>query len=70
MELIEAFLLRHDMAPSRFGILLTNDPAFVLRMRRGRALMSPMQDRIIEFTRAYDAAHKSRIKKTRESALT
>lgn len=33
---IDAFLRRHDMAPTRFGRNVAKDPDLVLDMRRGR----------------------------------
>lgn len=49
LELIEGFLDRADMSPSRFGTLCMNDHTFVPRLRRGADVRLETADRVRAF---------------------
>lgn len=44
---IESHLLRHKLAPSRFGRGLCNDPRLVFDLRNGRQLRRALHKRIV-----------------------
>jgi hypothetical protein len=53
---IDAFLERHDMAPTRFGRDATGEPQLIQSIREGRSPSLNTLQRIAEFMRAKDAA--------------
>jgi hypothetical protein len=55
---IEQFLRRHDMPATKFGRLATQDPRFVLDLRKGRTPRSAMETRVEHFMNNYrEQAH-------------
>jgi len=59
---VEAFLERHRMEPTRFGVDALKDPKFVFDLREGRAPRLPTVDRVRAFMDAYrpaDAPHEA-----------
>lgn len=58
---IERFIDKHQMDTSAFGKLARNDPAFVLRLRRGRVPHVDTMDEVREFMANFkQACPKSR----------
>ncbi|MDF0540811.1 hypothetical protein PX699_00515 [Sphingobium sp. H39-3-25] len=57
IEAIDAFLLRHSMAPSRFGRLVTGEPQLLDSIRKGRSPSLNVLEKIRDFIRETDAAH-------------
>lgn len=58
---IDAFIARHEMPQSQFGIEAMGDPSFVMRLRAGGQLRSDTIDKVEEFMRDYKQARpKSR----------
>jgi hypothetical protein len=53
---IDAFLARHEMPQSQFGIEAMRDPSFVMRLRAGGQLRSDTIDKVEEFIRDYKQA--------------
>lgn len=53
---VDAFIARHEMATSRFGILACNDPNFVTDLRGGRRPNPDLMDRVDEFMSQQDSA--------------
>ena len=62
LEEIEKFMARHGMNPTTFSILCRNDPAFVLRMKRGRNPHADTMDEVRRFMKEYRAPNKARPK--------
>ena len=57
IELIDAFLLRHDMAPTRFGRDAVKDPNFLTDLREGRKLPGMLRlNAIAQYMAEKDAA--------------
>lgn len=52
---IEAFCLRHDMAPTRFGRDATGNPNLIKEIRDGRSPSLRTVQRILEFMAKRDA---------------
>lgn len=50
---IEAFIAKHELRPTHFGLQALNDPAFVFRLRQGKSVRSDTIDRLREFMRDY-----------------
>jgi len=50
---IEKFLRRTGMPATKFGRLATQDPRFVLDLRRGRTPRIPMERRVEHFMNTY-----------------
>jgi len=50
---VEAFLKRHDMAPTTFGTMAANDVKLVSDLREGRDIRLSMADRLRRFMREY-----------------
>ncbi len=48
LQAVEAFLLKHDWSPTRFGRELAGDPQFVFDLREGREPRSETRERISE----------------------
>lgn len=65
---INEFLRTHQMNETRFGALAVNDPALLLKMRRGRGLTFKTIDRVRAFIRTYKPDGKQR-PKTRDRAV-
>ena len=63
IERVEAFLERHTMAASRFGLLACNDPNFVGDLRDGRRPNPDLMDAIDAIMVAED---ETRRRKDRE----
>lgn len=55
LEEIEKFMARHDMNPTTFSLLCKNDPAFVLRIKRGRNPQADTIDEVRRFMKEYKA---------------
>ena len=49
LDQIEAFIVRAEMSPSRFGRLCAGDPRLVTDLRSGRKLRQRTEDRLREF---------------------
>lgn len=54
---IESFLERAKMAPTRLGALALADPAFVIKLRRGRKTTIDRAKRVLDFMDGYLAEH-------------
>lgn len=52
-EDIEAFIVRHDLNPSRFGRMAMGDPKFVYELRKGRRMEPETMDELRTFMKAY-----------------
>ncbi|ANY20320.1 hypothetical protein A6F68_01810 [Tsuneonella dongtanensis] len=50
---VEKFLREHDMPPTKFGRLATNDPRFVLDLRMGREPRRALVSRVEHFMNTY-----------------
>ena len=50
---IEAFLVTHDMAPTRFGHEALGDRHLVFQLRRGRRLWPDTADKVRKFMVTY-----------------
>jgi hypothetical protein len=55
LDVIEAFLKRYDMPPSRFGTEALRDPNFVLDLRQGREPRRRQRERARDFMNRYCA---------------
>ncbi|WP_147291674.1 hypothetical protein [Sphingorhabdus pulchriflava] len=55
LESIEAFIARHNMAPTRFGREAANEPAFIQSLRDGRAVTLKTANRLVAFMKQHDA---------------
>jgi hypothetical protein len=53
LEEIEAFLVKHDVAVSRFGRSTMGDPRFVYELRAGRKIGPEVIDGLRAYMRAY-----------------
>jgi hypothetical protein len=56
LETIDAFLERHDMAPTRLGRDATGEPDLIPSLRRGRNVSLDTLNRLAAFMRERDAA--------------
>lgn len=56
VELIDAFIARHAMAPSTFGREALNEPQFVLQVRAGRNPGLSTLGKLRDFMRERDEA--------------
>lgn len=57
---VEAFLLKHSMGSSIFGRLYNGNPAFVLKMRRGRELRIDAAAKLRAWMAAYRPPKRAR----------
>lgn len=55
---VDAFLLRHDIAPSRFGRDVTGEPNLVTTLRDGRELKHGALIKVLAFMAERDAKAK------------
>lgn len=56
LEKVEAFIAKHNMAPSRFGKEVMGDPALVFQLREGRRSLSLKNaEKVVNFMRSYRA---------------
>ena len=55
LRIIEQFLRRTGMAPTRFGQSAARDPRLVFDLRRGREPTERMRRRVEHFVNDYDA---------------
>lgn len=53
---IDSFCKRHDLAPTRFGLLALNDKAFVAQIKNGRRLWPETEAKIRKFMAEYTPA--------------
>lgn len=53
LEKVEAFLKRHEMAPTRFGLEAMGDGALVKQLRAHRSLTLKNAERVIRFMEEY-----------------
>lgn len=53
LDEIEAFLAKHGMAHTAFGLKYNGDPSFVTRARKGRAMKSSTIDGVRQFMADY-----------------
>ncbi len=53
---IEAFLLRHNMAPTRFGREATGEPQLIDSMQKGRSPSLKVLERVAVFMKERDTA--------------
>lgn len=51
---IDAFLVKHQMADSRFGTMAVNDPSVISRLREGREPRSKTIKRLNSFMDDYE----------------
>lgn len=58
---IDAFLKANNLSESTLGFLALRDPAFVLRLRRGRNTGIETAARIRKFMREYDPVPKKKV---------
>ena len=63
---IEAFMERHKLTPTTFGLWAMNDSRFVFDVRNGRASFGATIRRVYRFMEEYEA--KQEAKKHREMA--
>lgn len=56
IDQIDAFLARHDMAPTRFGREATGEPQLIDSIRRGRSPSLKVLERVAEFMKSRDTA--------------
>lgn len=56
---IEKFLQRHDMVPTRFGLLALNDKAFVGQVRNGRRIWPETEAKVRQFMDEYRPAESA-----------
>lgn len=57
IEKIEAFLDRHQMAPTRFGREATREAALLTTLKSGRSVSLARANRIVSFMERYDRDH-------------
>ncbi len=55
---VEAFLVAHTMAPTRFGVEALGDRHFVKQLRKGRRVWPETADRVRQFMVTYVAPEK------------
>lgn len=54
LDMIETFLVQHDMKPTRFGVLAMNDGSLVFQLREGkRSLSLRNAERVVRFMDEY-----------------
>ena len=58
--MIDGFLVRHKMAPSRLGRDVLGEPQFVSEVRKGRVPSLPTLTKLAEFIRSTDASVEER----------
>ncbi|MEA3541966.1 MAG: hypothetical protein U9R77_07590 [Pseudomonadota bacterium] len=56
---IEAFLIRHNMAPTRFGREATGEPQLIDSMQKGRSPSLKVLERVAVFMKERDTAADS-----------
>lgn len=56
---IEAFLVRHNMRPTRFGLKAMNDGKFVFMLREGVDIRLSSVDRVRKFMADWEATKNS-----------
>jgi hypothetical protein len=61
VEQIDAFLSRHDMAPSRLGRDALSEPQFVSQVRKGRLPSLTTLGKLFDFMRSCDRGLTSSI---------
>ena len=54
LHLVELYMRRTRMPPSRFGRDALNDPRFVFTLREGREPRRRTRERVVAFIAAYD----------------
>lgn len=54
IERIEAFLKRHDMAPTRFGREAAKEASLLTTLKSGRSVSLARANRIVAFMERYD----------------
>ncbi len=57
IEKIEAFLDRHQMAPTRFGREATREAALLTTLKSGRSVSLARANRIVSFMERYERDH-------------
>lgn len=50
---IDSFCERHDLPPTRFGLLALNDKAFVAQIKNGRRLWPETEAKVRKFMAEY-----------------
>lgn len=68
LEAVEAFLEKHDMAPTTFGIRAVNDAKLVANLRAGLDIRTRTADRIRTFMESYRPLARRRQAALRQSA--
>ena len=56
---IDTFCERHDIPPTRFGLLALNDKAFVAQVKQGRRLWPETEAKIRKFMAEYTPGQSS-----------
>lgn len=57
LALIEAFLKKHTMSPSKFGREAMGDPALVFQLRKGRRSLSMKNaEKVVAYMTTYQSA--------------
>lgn len=54
IERIEAFLIRHDMAPTRFGREAANEASFINTLKNGRSVSLARANKVVAFMERYE----------------
>ncbi len=57
VHIVDLFLAATGMSQTALGILSLEDPSFILKLRRGREPREATRQKVIDFMRAYVAAH-------------
>lgn len=65
---VNAFLERHSMTATTFGLKAVNDVAFVHRLRKGSDTKLSTMDKVRAFMAAYDKKKRSKVSDSRLSA--
>lgn len=55
VDAVEAFLVKHGMSPTQFGVAALKDPRFVFMLRAGRSPAAKTMDRVHEFMTSHAA---------------
>lgn len=55
LDKIEAFIAKHEMRPSRFGLEAMGDGALIKQLRDGRSLSLRNAERVVRFMDEFEA---------------
>ncbi|MBX3359837.1 MAG: hypothetical protein KF705_00120 [Phycisphaeraceae bacterium] len=57
---VEAFIRRHDLSPTTFGLWAMNDSRFVFDLRAGRACFGKTMRRVLRFMDEYERKQEAK----------